>query len=163
MRAIAAVLLALASCTQAIRYSDALTDRRTGRTIFVRAPASLGGFVGFLAGVPLDLAVLPVSYPIYATSPAESRDALSIFLFPSFVFWRAGVLLALPFDAIEYAVWRGWAGPPKLSPEEREQIERRLDDRQWDSFPVAPLYPIEEPERPGASSASGAAPGAGPG
>ena len=137
---LAAVLLG--SCTQAVRYTDALTDARTGRTLFVRVPASFGGVVGFVAGVPFDVVALPVSYPVYVTQPEESRDPLTIFLFPSFVLWRAGVLLAMPFDAVEYAFWRGWTAPAELTPENRERLERTLDDRQWESYPVEPIYPM---------------------
>lgn len=150
--------LLLGSCTQAVRYTDALTDARTGRSLFVRVPASFGGVVGFVAGVPFDLVALPVSYPVYVSQPEESRDPLTIFLFPSFVLWRAGVLLAMPFDALEYTVWRGWTAPAELTPENRERLERTLDDKQWDSYPVEPIYPLPPARGETAAAAGRSAP-----
>jgi hypothetical protein len=158
-RCLGLAALLLGSCTQAVRYTDALTDARTGRTLFVRVPASFGGVVGFVVGVPFDILALPVSYPVYVTRPeGEPRDALSIFLFPSFVLWRAGVLLAMPFDALEYTVWRGWTAPAELTPENRERLERTLDSRQWDSYPVEPIYPLPPARGETAAAAGGSAP-----
>lgn len=148
----------LGSCTQALRYTNALTDARTGRTLFVRVPATFGGYVGFVAGVPFDLAALPISYPVYLSQPPESRDPLTIFLFPSVVLWQTGVLLAMPFDALEYTLWRAWTAPAELTPENRERLERTLDDRTLESYPVTPIYPPPALRGDGAAPAARSAP-----
>lgn len=143
MRVLLLACALLPACSQVVRYTDALTDARTGRTLFVRLPATFGGIVGFVAGVPIDVLALPASYPYYQLQPeGESRDAMSILLFPSFVLWRVGELLAMPFDGVEYAVWRGWTAPAELTPENRARLERKLDEERWDSYPVEPLYPL---------------------
>jgi hypothetical protein len=155
VRALLLACALLPACSQVVRYTDALTDVRTGRTLFVRLPATFGGFVGFVAGVPVDVVALPVSYPFYLSQPeGESRDAMSMLLFPSFVLMRVGELLAMPFDGVEYAVWRGWTAPAELTPENRARLERKLDQEQWESYPVEPLYPLPATRRQGDDGAT---------
>ena len=88
--------------------------------------------------------VLPVTYAIHRSEQAENpgqADALSTLLWPSFVLWRAGNLLAAPFDAVEWAVYRGWTGPPALTRSEREELEAEVDRQCLPSYPVTPIYP----------------------
>lgn len=118
---IMAVLLAGPSCIL-VEYSDALVDESTGRGNLVTQPASIGGIVGFIAGVPLDILALPATYVVYQAQKDEDEegvDPLSTLLFPSFVLWRAGVLIVgIPFDAVEWTFVRAWEKPrAKLQPE----------------------------------------------
>jgi len=147
MRA-AAVLLAaglavasLGSCSHIVRYTNDLTDAGAGRTWFTRWPAAAFGTVGFVVGVPVDILVSPLSWAVYRSQPRETRDFLSVFLFPSFALWKAGALLAAPFDAVEWTAWRWWHDPLPLTPEEREAIERLWDLREYSEYPVTPIYP----------------------
>ncbi|MEZ5987676.1 MAG: hypothetical protein R3F30_00830 [Planctomycetota bacterium] len=109
------LLLLLSSCSVLIEYSDRLVDDASGRTAVVTKPASLGGIIGFVAGVPLDIVALPVTYTIYAVQKDEEEeqlDPLSTLLFPSFVLWRTGVLvIGAPLDGLEWCFYRAWARP----------------------------------------------------
>ncbi len=136
-------LVALCGCTSVVRYSDELVSARSGRTAFVRAPATLGGVLGFVVGVPIDIAAAPLAYVVYRWQSESDRDPLSTFLFPSFVLWRVGTLVAAPVDALEWAVWRWWQPPETLTQEERERFEAELDElhSQWSDYPVTPIYP----------------------
>ena len=138
--AAAAVLLG-PSCTQVVQYTDALVDARTGRSAFTRVPATIGGIVGFVAGVPVDVAALPVTYTVYAMQDEVTRDPLSIFLFPSFVLWRIGSLLGAPFDLLEWAAWRQWQRGDGMTREERELHEAEIDALEWPDYPVETVYP----------------------
>ena len=133
--------LCCAGCAQMVRYTDDLTDARTGRTFATLAPATFGGIVGFLVGIPVDVIALPASYLVYSTQDPVTRDQLSTFLFPSFVLWHVGTLLGVPFDLVEWAVWRAWAPDDALTPEERERRETELDDVEFPVYPVTPIYP----------------------
>ncbi len=141
----AASVLALAalcgSCSSVVKYTDEMTDPASGRTFVTVAPANFFGLCGFIIGIPFDVIALPVSYPILQTTPAEDRDPLSTLLFPSFVLWRCGVLLAAPIDGLEYLAYRSWHGDRKLSAEERELIELELDAQELPDYPVEVLYP----------------------
>jgi len=142
--AIAALGVVLGACSQLVRYTDELVDRGTGRTVLVTAPASAGGFFGFIAGLPVDLAALPITYPVYrvqADKDPAGADPLSTMLFPSFVLWRAGTLLGMPFDVLEYAGWRLWQ--PEVTPteEERKRFEAQLDEQSLPAYPVETLEP----------------------
>lgn len=143
----AAAMLAAAAvfggCASAVRYSDDLVSAKSGRTPFTRAPATIGGIVGFLVGIPLDVVAFPGTYLVYKSQPAATRDPLSTFLFPSFVLWRVGTLFAAPVDAIEWGVWRWWQPEESLTPEEQERIEAELDalHQQWTDYPVEWVYP----------------------
>ena len=104
MRRAAAVALAAwlcAGCTPIVRYTDELVSARSGRTFLTRTPATFGGIVGFIAGVPVDIVALPVTYVVYSAQDEVTRDPLSIFLFPSFVLWRVGTLVGAPIDSAE--------------------------------------------------------------
>lgn len=137
-------MLALTACSELVDYAEQLTDRHSGRTLFVRTPATVGGFIGFGIGLPLCAVGLPITYPIYrhqsSTNPGRA-DALSTLLWPSFVLWRAGNLLATPFDAIEWAAYRAWRDPPALTRGEREELETEIDRQSLPSYPVTPIHP----------------------
>jgi len=102
----------LTSCNALVTYSDQLVDESTGRSSFVTKPASLGGIVGFIVGIPLDIVTLPVTYFIYISQKEEDEeglDSLSTLLFPSFFLWRGGVvLIGAPADFLEFIFYRGW-------------------------------------------------------
>lgn len=130
-----------AACSQVVHYTNELVDARYGRTWFTRFPATVGGTVGFVVGVPVDVVAIPVSWAVYITQPKETRDPLSVFLFPSWVLWKAGALLGSPFDAVEWVAWRSWQPPPPITQEERDAIERAWDEAGWSTYPVTPVYP----------------------
>jgi hypothetical protein len=134
-------LLALCAGCALVRYTDALVDPRSGRTLATRMPAMFGGAVGFIVGVPVDVLALPVTYGVYATQDEATRDPLSIFLFPSFVLWHVGTLLGAPIDFVEWGAWRVWQGDEALTPEERERREAELDEFPFSVCPVTPIYP----------------------
>ena len=139
-----ALLLSCGGCAELVSYAERLGDPSTGRTLFVRTPAAVGGFVGFGLGLPLCALGFPVTYLIYENQRSrnpEQADALSTLLWPSFVLWRTGNLIAAPFDLIEWAVYRAWEGPPALSRSEREAIEAEIDADTLPSCPVTPIYP----------------------
>jgi hypothetical protein len=129
------------SCTSVVRYTSELVSNEQGRTYFTRVPSAIGGTLGFAIGVPVDLAALPATWVIYRSQPRETRDPLSVFLFPSFVLWKAGTLLGAPFDLVEWLAWRSWQAPVPLSAEQREAIERQWDAREFSEYPVSPIYP----------------------
>lgn len=133
----------LCGCTQVVQYTDALVQERTGRSLVTRAPATFGGIVGFIAGIPFDLVAFPVTWVVYSSQDEATRDPLSIYLFPSFVLWRGGSLLGAPFDLVEWAAWRAWRPPQALTPEQREQREAQLDQEQesWPDYPVEAIFP----------------------
>ena len=132
----------MSGCTPIVRYTDELVNDGTGRTFVTRAPATLGGVVGFLVGVPVDIAALPATYAVYTSQEESTRDPLSIFLFPSFVLWRVGSLLGAPIDAVEWGVWRWWQQDDALTPETREHQEAERDSLdEWPYYPVETLYP----------------------
>lgn len=134
----------LAGCTPVVRYTDELVDERFGRTWFTRLPATVGGTAGFVVGLPVDLIVLPATFVVYRTQPAETRDPLSVFLFPSFVLWKVGTLFGAPFDLVEWAAYRAWVAPKPLTQQEREAIEREWDAREYYSeYPATPIHPRE--------------------
>lgn len=137
-------LLVLNSCGDLVQYTDELVDRRTGRTLLVRTPATLGGVLGFVVGVPLDIVALPVTYPVYASQKndqAVAADPLSTMLFPSFVLWRAGTLVAVPLDILEYVAYRAWLPPPTPTRQEQEAYEVEQDERTLPVYPVEPIFP----------------------
>lgn len=130
-----ACLLGLGSCSTLIEYSDALVDNSTGRSNFVTKPASFVGVLGFVAGIPFDVVGLPVSYVVYQSQKSgeeEGVDPLSTLLFPSFVLWRAGVLIiGAPLDLLEYAFYRAWTRDPSDADEgKRRDLERELDEQE---------------------------------
>ncbi|MEZ5964648.1 MAG: hypothetical protein R3F56_12435 [Planctomycetota bacterium] len=139
-----AALALSSSCAQLVEYAQDLTDRRTGRTLFVRTPATVGGFVGFAVGLPLSVVGLPVTYTVHrqqARFDPGQADALSTLLWPSFVLWRGGNLLATPFDLVEWMAYRSWRDPPALTRSEREDLEVEIDAQCLPSYPVEPIYP----------------------
>ncbi len=141
--ALLAIAAALGGCTPIVRYTDELVSAKSGRTPVTRAPATFGGFIGFVVGIPIDVVAVPITWGVYASQDDATRDPLSIFLFPSFVLWRVGTLIAAPIDILEWGLWRWWQPDQSLTPEERERIERELDEQQqqWTDYPVEWLYP----------------------
>jgi hypothetical protein len=143
---LASACLWLAGCTSVVRYADSLVDDRGGRTWFTRLPATLGGTAGFIVGVPIDVAAFAPAWVYYRSLPRDTRDPLSVFLFPSFVLWKVGVLLGAPFDVVEWGAYRAWREAPPLTQQEREAIEREWDSRGWfGEYPVTPLHPAPVP------------------
>jgi hypothetical protein len=154
VRAAALLFCALLSgCSQVVRYTDELTDPKYGRSWLVRGPATFCGVVGFAVGVPIDLVAFPATYLLYSSQPPERRDAQTTLLFPSFVLWQAGVLLAAPLDLIEFAAWRSWQPADALKPEELERREKELDEAELRGMPVVPVYgDPPAPRRPAGKS-----------
>lgn len=134
---------ALGSCTSIVQYTEEIVDGRHGRTWFTRVPATIGGTAGFAAGVPIDVVALLPAWVFYRSQPKETRDAMSVFLFPSFVLWRAGLLVGAPFDLVEWGLWRSWQPAVPITQEERERIERAWDAKEYTEYPVTPIYPRE--------------------
>lgn len=148
--ALPAALAVLAGCTSVVRYTEELVDERHGRSWFTRFPATLGGTAGFVVGVPVDVAAFLPAWLVYRSQPKETRDPLSVFLFPSFVLWKVGTLLGAPFDLVEWGVYRAWQDEPALSQQEREAIEREWDGREYYSeYPVTPIHPLVPPPSDG--------------
>ncbi len=140
-----------ASCSQFVQYTDELNDPRTGRSAWVTTPASIGRFLGFLAGVPFDVLGLPVTYVAYRVQKSDDpirADALSTMLFPSFVLGRVGTLAAIPFDSVEYLVHRGWIDETPMTQAQRAEFEDLLDRDTLPQYPVETIYPLPdfEPE-----------------
>lgn len=144
----AAAFAVLAGCSPVVRYTDSLVDARYGRTWFTRLPATVGATTGFAVGVPVDIVALPLTYVVYRTQPRETRDELSIFLFPSFVLWKAGALFGAPFDLVEWGLWRSWQPALPRTQEEWEAIEREWDAREYTEYPVTPLHPLPGDQAP---------------
>lgn len=111
-----------------MEYSDQLIDERSGRSPVVTKTASLGGIVGFVVGVPLDILGLPITYVVYTVQKDEEEegvDPLSTILFPSFVLWRTGVLaIGTPFDVLEFTFYRAWARPAASRDTDPEATEK---------------------------------------
>lgn len=142
LRAIAAAAaLCFGGCTSVVQYTEELVDPRHGRTWFTRLPATIGGTAGFAAGVPVDVVAAPIAWVWYAAQPVETRDPLSVFLFPSFVLWRAGLLLGAPFDLVEWGAWRSWQPDVPITQEDRDRIERAWDAQEYTEYPVTPIHP----------------------
>lgn len=158
-RALCAVAIAmlLPACSFFVQYTDELDDRSSsGRSAFVTTPATLGGSAGFIVGIPADIGLLPVTYPIYLYQKSVdplTADPLSTLLFPSFVCWRLGkFVLGAPFDVLEYAFYRGWQGERTRTRAEREAIEFEYDQEALPNYPVEPIYPL--PNSDGVASRS---------
>lgn len=138
----------LGGCAGVVQYTDELPDPQTGRSQFVTTPATLGGIVGFVVGVPASVAALPITYSVHRVEQARAplrADLLSTLLFPSFVLWRAGTLiLGAPFDALEFLTWRVWTDGMEPTDADREAYERELDRDALPSYPVEPVYPPPE-------------------
>ena len=129
------------ACASVVRYTNELVSSEQGRTYFTRVPAGFGGTIGFAAGIPIDVLALPATFVVYRTQPRETRDPVSVFLFPSFVLWKAGTLLGAPFDLVEWAAWRSWQPAAPVGSDEREAIERQWDAAEFSVYPVTPIYP----------------------
>jgi hypothetical protein len=130
-----------ASCAQLVAYPDALVDARTGRSLFTRVPATVGGVIGFTVGVPVDLVALPVTTAVHLAQDPLQRDVLSTFLFPSFVLWHIGTLIGAPIDLVEWGAFRAFRSPESLTAAEMEHCELELDQTDFSLFPVTPVYP----------------------
>lgn len=143
-------VLPVAGCSQFVQYTDELNDARTGRSAWVTTPASIGRFLGFLAGVPIDVLALPVTYVAYRVQKSDDpirADALSTMLFPSFVLGRVGTLAAVPFDSVEYLVHRGWIDETPMTQAQRAEFEDLLDRDTLPQYPVEAVYPLPEDEK----------------
>lgn len=141
------LLGATAGCTPVVRYTDDLVSDHAGRTWFTQVPATVGGSVGFVLGLPVDLLVSPALLAVYLSQPKETRDPVSVFLFPSFVLLKVGLLVGAPFDAVEWAFYRAWLPERPLTQQERDAIEREWDTLQFfTEFPVTPIHPAPAPE-----------------
>jgi hypothetical protein len=107
-----------------VTYSDQLVDETTGRSSIVTKPASLGGIVGFIVGIPVDIVTLPITYLVYLSHKEEDEeglDSLSTLLFPSFFLWRGGVIIVgTPFDFLEFIFYRAWIKKRATEPEKIE-------------------------------------------
>lgn len=141
---LATSLFLLASCAQFVQYTDEIVDRRTGRDLIVTAPAAAGGFCGFLVGLPVDIVALPVTFLVYTIQKNQNElkaDPVSTLLFPSFVLWRTGTLVAIPMDMLHFVFIR--AGQPDRTPTEEEQneIEFDFDLDTLPDYPVEAIYP----------------------
>lgn len=136
------MVLFVSACAPIVRYTSELVDDRHGRTWFTRLPSTIGGATGFVAGVPIDIVSFPATFAVYRSQAKETRDPLSVFLFPSFVLWKVGTLLGAPFDAVEWLAYRSWQDPAPVTPEEREAIERQWDELEFSEYPVVPIYPL---------------------
>ena len=143
-------VLALGSCTQIVRYTDELVDARYGRTLFTQLPSTVGATAGFALGLPIVIVVSPAAWVFYRSQPPETRDPISVFLFPSFVLWKAGALLGAPFDLVEWGLWRSWQPDVPITQDEREAIERAWDSHEYTEYPLTPFYPLD-PVPPGRS------------
>lgn len=137
----ALALLLGSGCTTVVRYTNELVSNQHGRTWFTRVPSAIGGTLGFALGIPIDVIALPVTIVVDRSQPPERRDPLSVYLFPSFVLWKAGALVGAPFDAVEYVVYRSWQPETPVTPDEREAIERQWDAAEFSEYPVTPIYP----------------------
>jgi hypothetical protein len=139
------LLLGLTSCATFVQYTDEIVDQRTGRSLLVTAPATAGGFCGFLVGLPADVVALPITFVVYSiqkNNDSINADPISTMLFPSFVLWRTGTLVAVPFDMIEYVFSR--LGRPKrtLTEDEQNEIEYEIDLETLPDYPVEPIFPL---------------------
>jgi len=143
--AVLGVAFALAGCAQIVQYTDELRDERTGRTVIVRSPATVGGIAGFALGAPVSVVALPATWGVYRYQKARTplqADPTSTLLFPSFLFWRVGtLLLGAPVDLLEWGFWRAWRDAPTPNAAEREAIELRHDEEVLQNYPVEPIFP----------------------
>lgn len=122
-------------CGVLVEYSDKLVDSNQGRSAFVTKPSTVGGFLGFAAGIPVDLAALPISYVVYSaqkTDDEEGVDPASTFLFPSFFLQRTLILaFGTPLDLLEFGFYRVWTRPAleqdSVDLETIESFEKRGD------------------------------------
>ncbi len=104
--------------------------------------------MGFVLGVPLDIIGLPVTYTLYQfqrDDESVTADPMSTMLFPSFVLWRAGTLVAVPFDAVEFVVYRAWLPPETPTAEEQERLEAAEDSSTLPVYPVERIFPTVGP------------------
>jgi hypothetical protein len=137
-----ATLALLTSCAQLVQYTDEIVDRRTGRSLLVTVPATVGGFAGFVIGIPADIVALPVTLSVYQFQKDEpDADPVSTLLFPSFALWRAGTLIGTPMDVLDYALLRSWRAERTINADEQNEIEYQMDLDTLPSYPVTPVYP----------------------
>lgn len=137
-----ASLVLLPACAQLVQYTDEIVDRRTGRSFLVTVPATVGGFAGFVIGIPADFVALPVTLTVYQFQKAQPEaDPVSTLLFPSFALWRAGTLVGTPMDVIDYALLRSWRAEPTATTDEQNEIEYEMDLDTLPSYPVKAVYP----------------------
>ena len=58
--------------------------------------------------------------------------------------WRTGVLLGVPFDMVEYSLYRSWQPPRHPSEEEQEAVETRIDQDLLPAYRVDAIYPSSD-------------------
>ena len=146
---LALALPPLGGCAQFLEYTGDLTDDRTGRTLFVTLPATVGGFAGFLIGIPVSVVALPITWPAYEIEKAQDAANASFLrtaITPSFVLMRLGTLLGMPFDAVEWVAYRAWLPPSTRNAQEQAEYELQLDEETLPQYPVTPIYPLPKTE-----------------
>ena len=139
--------LVWSACGPVVQYTDELRNSDGSRTIFVTGVGQVGGTVGFLAGVPLDVVALPVTVPVHLiqkSNQPEQADLLTTILFPSLVTLSIGTLIAAPLDLVEYSVYRAWLPENTMTAEELRHFEFELGRETLPRYPVIPLYPLPE-------------------
>lgn len=144
VRAAALAGLVLCSgCGTFIEYTDGLR-KSDEYSRFVRGTAQVGGFVGVIASLPVDVGVLPITAPIYLYQKKVDPDQADLsdsVLFPTFTLLGVGSLLAVPVDLVEFAVYRAWQPGNARTAEEQQELEMKLDDDTLPRYPVTPVYP----------------------
>ena len=131
------------SCGAFIEYTDGLR-KSLEYTPLVRGTAQTGGFLGVLAGIPLNFVALPVTYSVYLYQDSVDPETASFTdtaLFPSFLLLSVCSLVAVPVDVMEFAFYRAWQPERTLTTEEQEELEKEIDDGTLPRYPVTPVYP----------------------
>jgi len=134
---VAVLLVVLPACAPVVQYTDEIVDSSTGRSWLVTVPATVGGFCGFVAGIPADIVALPVTFSMYRLQDPDNADPVSTLLFPSFALWRAGTLIGSPMDLVDYGLFRAWRPPATPTADEQNELEYQFD------MNTLPRYPVE--------------------
>ncbi len=128
-----------------VEYGDSLRNSKD-RTVGVRYTAKLGGVFGVLAGIPADIVLLPITYPVHLyrdSMEPESTSMVDSLLFPSLALLQVGSMIAIPIDVLEFGLYRVWLPRDTMTAEEKEELERRLDDETLPRYPVTPVWPAK--------------------
>ena len=111
--AAAVLLLWSSSCSQFVQYTDELSDPRSGRTLFVRAPAVLGGTSGFAwgsgqSGFGASASTAKPLFGAGAAGGSTSDDGLLAFRAPTDgVFYSRAAPDVPPFVSVGQRIQRG--------------------------------------------------------